>query len=110
LTLTDLHPHTLAFSQPAQPGAGKRRGVDEDILSPAILPDKTESFVGLVYFNGPNTFGGRAYDLRSSSRASLRRRVRTWIIWPTSGCSVVVRLLVVIIAGLRSTVVVFVTA
>jgi hypothetical protein len=58
LTLPDLHPHTLAFSQPDQPGACKCRGVDEDILSPAILTDKTESLVDLVHFNGPNTFLG----------------------------------------------------
>jgi hypothetical protein len=84
--------------------------VDENILPTAILPDKTESLVGLVHFNGTNTFGGRAYDLRRSSRASLRRGARTWIIWPSSGCSVVRLLIVVITAALRSTVVVFVTA
>lgn len=77
---------------------------------PAILPDKTESLVGLVHFNGTNTFGGRAYDLRSSSRASLRRGARARIIWPNSGCSVVRLLIVVITAALRPAIVVFVTA
>ena len=58
LTLTDLHPNTLAFSQPAQPGPGERSGVDENILASAILLDKTESLVGLVHLNGTSTFGG----------------------------------------------------
>jgi hypothetical protein len=47
--------------------------MDEDVLSPAILTDKTESLVNLVHFNGTNTFLGLAYDLRSSGGASLRR-------------------------------------
>ena len=56
LTLADLHPHTLAFSQPAQPAASKCRGVNKQILSPVILTDETESLVGLVDFYGPKTF------------------------------------------------------
>ena len=56
LTLTDLHPHTLAFSQPAQPAALKRRGVDENILSAAIRPNKAKPLIGIVHFNRTNAF------------------------------------------------------
>ena len=93
-----------------QPGACKCRRVDEDILSPVVLTDKTETLVGLVHLNGTNTFAGRAYDLRSRGRASLCRGARTRIIRLNSGCSVVRVLIVVITAALRATVVVFVTA
>jgi hypothetical protein len=110
LALADFHPHPLAFSQTAQPGACKCRHMDEDILSPTVLTDKTEAFVGLVQFNGANTFAGRAYDLRNRCRASLRGGGRTRIICPNFGCSVVKRLIVAITAALRPTVVVFVTA
>ena len=56
MALADLHPHTLAFSQPAQPPALKCRHVDENILSSAILANKTKSFVGFVHFDGTNAF------------------------------------------------------
>jgi len=42
------HSYTLASNQFAQPGACKRRGMDEDVLSPAILTDQTKSLVGFV--------------------------------------------------------------
>ena len=71
-TLADLHPNTLTFGQPAQPGTGQGRRVDEDILAAVILTDKTETLVGLVHLNGTNTFAGSANDLRSSGRAARR--------------------------------------
>jgi hypothetical protein len=48
LALADLHPHTLAFDQSAQPGACECRGMNKDILAPAILPNETEPLVGFV--------------------------------------------------------------
>src|SRR4029077_11061765 len=53
--------------------ACKCRGMDEDILSPAVLTDKTEPLVGPVHFKETNTFLRLGYDRESSGRALFRR-------------------------------------
>ena len=78
LTLTDLHPHTLTFRQPAQSAAPKRRGMDEDILPTAIPPYEPKPFIGVVPFNRTDAFlGGPNADLSlrkgTRGRAPLRR-------------------------------------
>jgi len=85
LTLPDLHPHTLAFNQPAQPGARKCRRVYEDIFPTVGLADKAEPLIGLVHLDGADTFARRANDLRRTGRTSLRRFTRNWIVWLNAG-------------------------
>jgi len=59
LTLTDLHQHPLAFCQPAQPAALKRRRMDENILPAAIRSNEAKPFVGIVHFNRTDAFRRR---------------------------------------------------
>jgi len=59
LTLTDLHPHALTFCQPAQPAALKRRRMDENILSAAILPYEAKPLFAVVPLDRTDAFLGR---------------------------------------------------
>ena len=59
LTLTDLHLNPLAFCQPAQPAALKRRRMDEDVLPAAILSNEAKPLAGIVHFNRTDAFRGR---------------------------------------------------
>ena len=59
LTLTDLHPHTLTFCQPAQPAALERRRMDENILPAAILSNEAKPLVGIVHFDRTDAFRRR---------------------------------------------------
>jgi hypothetical protein len=72
LALAYSHPHTLAFNQSTQSGACECRGMNEDVLSPAILPNETEPLVGFVEFHGPNAFRDRTFNPRRSGPGALR--------------------------------------
>ena len=72
LTLTDLHPHTLTFRQPAQPAALKRRRVDENILPTTVLPYEAKPLFAVVPFDRTDGFLGRP-------DAGLSLRGRAWL-------------------------------
>ena len=67
LTLTDLHPHTLTFRQPAQPASLERRRMDENILPTTILPYETKPLIGVVPFNRTDAFLSGPFDVRKDS-------------------------------------------
>src|SRR5438132_2330203 len=48
LALSNLHPHTLTFCQPAQPAAFERRHMDEYILPTVVPTYEAEPLLGVV--------------------------------------------------------------
>src|SRR6185295_13884563 len=70
LTLTDLHPHTLAFRQLSQPAPIECRCMNEDILATTILRCETEPFFDIVPLNRTETFlcRSRSWPWRGGTR------------------------------------------
>src|SRR4029079_11835212 len=73
LTLTDLHLNPLAFCQPAQPAALKRRRMDEALPLPSC-PTKPNPLLALYILTEPThsvvapTPGSRCEDERGAER------------------------------------------
>jgi hypothetical protein len=53
--------------------------MNEDILSPTILPNETESFVGFVQLHSPDAFHDVTGDLRRSGSALVAGATCGWV-------------------------------
>jgi len=69
----DIHDHTLAFVERADPGPLERRGVDKRVLAALVANDKSKALLGIEPLHCPGFFNSRLGGRRAAARCWVCR-------------------------------------